>query len=85
MKSPVSMLHLCIIKTAKENKQQFNHQNNRIMKKQLKKLSFSTEKIVSLAKADMQAVNGGTWAVSNGGQSHNCLASSQTYYPRCQY
>ncbi|MFN8346637.1 MAG: class I lanthipeptide [Spirosomataceae bacterium] len=44
------------------------------MKKQLKKLAFSTEKIVSLNKTDLQAVNGGTWGPSNGGQSHNCLA-----------
>ncbi len=44
------------------------------MKKQIKKLAFSTEKIVSLNKTNMQAVNGGTWAPSNSGQSYNCLA-----------
>jgi hypothetical protein len=53
------------------------------MKKQIKKLSFSTEKIVSLSKTQLQDAQGGR--PSNSGQSYNCLASSQTYYPRCQY
>jgi hypothetical protein len=53
------------------------------MKKQIKKLSFSTEKIVSLSKTQLQDAQGGR--PSNSGQSYNCLASNQTYYPRCQY
>ncbi|MFN8346641.1 MAG: class I lanthipeptide [Spirosomataceae bacterium] len=44
------------------------------MKKQIKKLAFSTEKIVSLNNSALQAAKGGTWAPSNGGQSYNCLA-----------
>lgn len=44
------------------------------MKKQLKKLAFSTEKIVSLSKTQLQDAQGGR--PSNSGQSYNCLASS---------
>jgi hypothetical protein len=71
------------IETALGNAASLYHQNETIfkqskitttMKKQIKKLAFSTEKIVSLNKIDMQAVNGGTWAPSNSGQSYNCLA-----------
>jgi hypothetical protein len=78
LKSVLAGRHLCNIQTAKKQitvkTKQFLTNIKKAMKKQIKKLAFSTEKIVSLSKTDLQAVNGGTWAPSNGGQSHNCLA-----------
>ncbi|MEZ4903721.1 MAG: class I lanthipeptide [Spirosomataceae bacterium] len=49
------------------------------MKKQIKKLTFSTEKIVSLSKEQLQNAQGGR--PSNSGQSYNCLAI--TGYKSC--
>lgn len=53
------------------------------MKKQLKKLAFSTEKIVSLSKTQLQDAQGGR--PSNSGQSYNCLASSGSGGSRTVY
>jgi len=46
------------------------------MKKQVKKLSLTTDKVVSLTKAILQHVQGGS--PSNSGQSYNCIKPSNS-------
>ena len=51
------------------------------MKKHVSKLSLSTDKIVSLSKAQLQHAQGG--GPSNGGQSYNCIVSNSGQSYNC--
>ena len=59
------IVHLCNDKTVKQNTKA---KTKTAMKKQVKKLSLTTDKVVSLSTSSMQHVQGG----SNSGVSHNC-------------
>ena len=68
------IVHLCNDKTVK---QITKAKTKTAMKKQVKKLSLTTDKVVSLSSSAMQNLQGGitftTIRPSNSGQSYNCI------------
>jgi hypothetical protein len=54
----------------------FTTKTTNAMKKQVKKLSLTTDKVVSLNKASLANVQGGR--PSNSGQSYNCIKPSNS-------